>query len=41
MLAGGTPKIIKCEEKDGFKLSAKKLEKAISKNKMAYFKLSI
>ena len=31
LLAGGTPKIIKCEEKDGFKLSAKKLEKAISK----------
>ena len=31
LLAGGTPKIIKCEEKDGFKLSAKRLEKAISK----------
>ena len=31
LLAGGTPKIIKCEEKDGFKISAKKLEKAISK----------
>jgi aspartate aminotransferase len=31
LLAGGTPKIIKCEEKDGFKLSPKKLEKAISK----------
>ena len=31
LLAGGTPKIIKCEEKDGFKLSAKKLEKTISK----------
>ena len=31
LLAGGTPKIIKCEEKDRFKLSAKKLEKAISK----------
>jgi len=31
LLAGGTPKIIKCEEKEGFKLSAKKLEKAISK----------
>ena len=31
LLAGGTPKVIKCEEKDGFKLSAKKLEKAISK----------
>ena len=31
LLAGGTPKIIKCEEKDGFKLSAKKLERAISK----------
>ena len=26
LLAGGTPKIIKCEEKDGFKLSAKKLK---------------
>ena len=23
LLAGGTPKVIKCEEKDGFKLSAK------------------
>ncbi len=31
LLAGGTPKIVKCEEKDGFKLSAKKLKKAISK----------
>ena len=31
LLAGGTPKIIKCDEKDSFKLSAKKLEKAISK----------
>ena len=31
LLAGGVPKIIKCEEKDGFKLSPKKLEKAISK----------
>ena len=31
LLSGGTPKIIKCEEKDGFKISAKKLEKAISK----------
>ena len=31
LLAGGTPKIIKCDEKDSFKLSAKKLEKSISK----------
>ncbi len=31
LLAGGTPRIVKCDEKDGFKLSAKKLEKAISK----------
>ncbi len=31
LLAGGTPKIVKCDEKDGFKLSAKKLKKAISK----------
>ena len=31
LLAGGKPKIIKCDEKDGFKLTAKKLQKAISK----------
>ena len=31
LLAGGTPRIVKCDEKDGFKLSARKLEKAISK----------
>ena len=31
LLAGGTPRIVKCDEKDGFKLSAKKLEKTISK----------
>ena len=31
LLAGGTPRIVKCDEKDGFKLSAKKLEKVISK----------
>ena len=31
LLAGGKPKIIKCEEKDNFKLTPKKLEKAISK----------
>ena len=31
LLAGGKPKIIKCSEKDGFKLTAKKLKKAISK----------
>ena len=31
LLAGGKPKIIKCEEKDGFKLTPAKLKKAISK----------
>ena len=31
LLAGGKPKIVKCEEKDGFKLTARKLQKAISK----------
>ena len=31
LLAGGKPKIIRCDEKDGFKLTAKKLQKAISK----------
>ena len=31
LLAGGKPKIIKCEEKDGFKLTPNKLQKAISK----------
>ena len=31
LLAGGKPKIVKCEEKDNFKLTPKKLEKAISK----------
>ena len=31
LLAGGIPRIVKCDEKDGFKLSAKKLEKVISK----------
>ena len=31
LLAGGKPKIIKCEEKDNFKLTPKKLKKAISK----------
>ena len=31
LLAGGTPRIVKCDEKDGFKLSARKLEKAVSK----------
>ena len=30
LLAGGKPKIVKCEEKDNFKLTPKKLEKAIS-----------
>jgi len=32
LLAGGKPKIIKCDEKDGFKLTPKKLQKAINKN---------
>ncbi len=31
LLAGGKPKIVKCTEQDGFKLTAKKLKKAISK----------
>ena len=31
LLAGGKPKIIKCTEQEGFKLTAKKLKKAISK----------
>ena len=31
LLAGGKPKIIKCSEKEGFKLTAKKLKKAITK----------
>ena len=32
LLAGGKPKIIKCTEQEGFKLTAKKLKKAITKN---------
>ena len=31
LLAGGKPKIVKCDEKDNFKLSAQKLKNAISK----------
>ena len=31
LLAGGKPKIVKCDEKDRFKLTAKKLQKVISK----------
>ena len=31
LLAGGKPKIVKCTEKEGFKLTAKKLKQAISK----------
>ena len=31
LLAGGKPKIVKCTEQDGFKLTAKKLKKAITK----------
>jgi aspartate aminotransferase len=32
LLAGGKPKIIKCSEADGFKLTPKSLKKAITKN---------
>ena len=31
LLAGGKPKIVKCDEKDNFKITPKKLKKAISK----------
>ena len=31
LLAGGKPKIVKCDEKDGFKLTPKKLQKSITK----------
>ena len=31
LLAGGKPKIVKCDEKDNFKLTAQNLKKAISK----------
>ena len=31
LLAGGKPRIIKCDEKDSFKLTPKKLQKAINK----------
>ena len=31
LLAGGKPKIVKCDEKDNFKLTVQKLKKAISK----------
>ena len=42
LLAGGKPKIVKCDEKDGFKLTAKKLQKSnFKKNKMVNFKFSI
>ena len=37
LLAGGIPRIVKCDEKDGFKLSAKKLEKVISKKPNGLF----
>ena len=37
LLAGGKPKIIKCEEKDGFKLTPNKLKKAISKKQNGLF----
>jgi aspartate aminotransferase len=32
LLAGGKPKIVKCSEADGFKLTSKSLKKAITKN---------
>jgi len=31
LLSGGKPKIVKCDEKDGFKLTQQKLQKAITK----------
>ncbi len=31
LLAGGKPKIVKCDEKDGFKITAENLKKAITK----------
>ena len=31
LLAGGKPKVVKCDENNGFKLTAKKLQKVISK----------
>jgi len=31
LLAGGKPKIVRCDEKEGFKLTPKKLQKAINK----------
>ena len=41
LLAGGKPKIIKCEEHDGFKLTPEKLKKAISKkNEMDYIEFT-
>ena len=42
LLAGGKPRIVKCDEKDSFKITPTKLKKAISKkNKMDNFKFSI
>ena len=42
LLAGGKPKIIKCTEQEGFKLTPKKLKKAISKKtKWIILKFSI
>ena len=37
LLFGGKPKIIKCGEKDGFKLTPSKLKKAISKKPSGLF----
>jgi aspartate aminotransferase len=42
LLAGGTPKVVICDEADEFKINAKKLRENLSKkNKMADFKFSI
>jgi aspartate aminotransferase len=41
LLAGGKPKIVKCTEQEGFKLTPGKLKKAITKkNKMVNFKFT-
>ena len=42
LLAGGKPKVVKCDEKEGFKLTAKKLKKVyFKKNKMVNLKFTI
>ena len=37
LLAGGKPKIIKCEEKDNFKLTPQKLKKLFQKKQNGLF----